>query len=248
MGRENIDELLRNGVPLTFVAEKLGVSRPTLYRQIELYKNSEDQKMIDSVREYFDMLVMGKIQSEEEARKQLEQMAYLADAKGESKVLDIRRARDDLMIAQHEYYSQSDSMTVQERVEAEIRLEKMRDSIRELEDDLDEGPARDRFGRRIDRLVWNDGEIRSAVQANYDSARIFIDADYDRCRSVWVEISVDISGKNFTFGRERPEENRKYVDIGSLPGNAMYRYRLRWTEDDRQKTAGPYEIIMDTEF
>ena len=51
------------------MAEKLGVSRPTLYRQIELYKSSEDQKMIESVREYFDMLVMGKIQTEDEARK-----------------------------------------------------------------------------------------------------------------------------------------------------------------------------------
>ena len=245
MGRENIDELLRNGVPLTFVAEKLGISRPTLYRQIELYKSSEDQKMIDSVREYFDMIVMGKITTEEDARKQLEQIAYLAEAKGESKVMEIRKIQDELMIAQIDYSREKRDMSTQERVEAEKKIEMLEEKIAKMEDDLGNGPIRDRFGRRVDRLRWNDGEIKSAVQSSYGSARIYIDADYDRCKSIWVEISVDISGRDFPFGREKPAENRKYVDIGDLPGNSLYRYSLRWMDGDKMKSAGPYDIVFD---
>ncbi len=248
MGRESIEEMLRNGPPLTFVAEKLGISRPTLYRQIRMYHDGNEQKMIDTVREYFDMVVMGDIDSEDSARKQLEQMAYLAEAKGESKVIEISKANEELMIARMEYSRNCRDMTTEQRVEEQRRIEKLEEEIGKMEGELDSGPLRDRFGRRIDRMVWNDGEIRSAVLPEYSSARIFIDADFDRCRGVWVELSVDVSGEDFTFARMKPQENNRYVDIENLPGNTTYRYTLRWNDGDKQKTAGPYDILMDSEF
>jgi|GEM_PF-1564395 len=248
MGRESIEEMLRNGPPLTFVAEKLGISRPTLYRQIKLYRDGEEQKMIDTVREYFDMVIMGEVNSEDSARKQLEQIAYLTEAKGESKVMEVSKANEELMIAQMEYSRNCRDMSPEERVEAQRRIEKMQDDIYKMEGELNSGPLRDRFGRRIDRMIWNEGELRSAVLPEYGSARIFIDADFDKCRGVWIELSADISGESFTFARMKPEENSRYVDIENLPGNTRYSYMLRWNDGDKQKTAGPYDILMDSEF
>lgn len=248
MGRESIEEMLRNGPPLTFVAEKLGISRPTLYRQIKMYRDGNEQKMIDTVREYFDMVVIGDVDSEESARKQLEQIAYLAEAKGESKVMEISKANEQLMIARMEYSRNYRDMTTEEKVEAQMKIDRLEEEIGKMEGELDSGPLRDRFGRRIDRMVWNDGEIRSAVLPEYSSARIFIDADFDRCRGVWVELSVDVSGEDFTFARMKPQENNRYVDIENLPGNTTYKYTLRWNDGDKQKTAGPYDILMDSEF
>ena len=233
MTREDIEDLLRKGPPYTYVSEMLGVSRPTFYRQISLYKESQDNRMIDTVRRYFDMVAMGEIASEEEARKQLEQIHFITEAKGESKMMELNKARDELLMARISYDRSYHDMTSREKVDAQEKLDELQEKVRSMEDDADSKIPRDKYGRAIDRIVWNKGDIRSAVHSSFSNARIYIDADYDRCRNIAVEIFVDISGEDFAFAIYRPAEYTKYIEISDLPGNVRYRYRLKWTEDDK---------------
>jgi hypothetical protein len=242
MGREDITELLKNGPSLKYVAEMLNVSRPTLYRQIEYYRNSEDSKMNKVVKDYFDMLVMGRITTEEEARKHLEQIQYFAEAKKELDRMTLDKAYEDYHIAVTNLRYNSRNMTSREKVEEQEKIDKMEKDLRALEEQLDIEPSREWYSQMPVRMEWNKGDIRTACYCNADVPRVYIDADYDVCRNITVELLVEISGSDFSFARFRPQEDARFVDLGSIGSGPNYKYLVKWTENDKVRTAGPFEI------
>ncbi len=50
----NLAETLKKVSSISFVSSKLGVSRPTLYRYIELYEGGDKSKIPAEVRDFFD--------------------------------------------------------------------------------------------------------------------------------------------------------------------------------------------------
>lgn len=179
--------------------------------------------------------------TEEEAEKELEQIRFFIDgetAKAKDDYYrDLREFHNDF----HSFRYSMQELTPEQRIrrmeEFDRRKEELDARARQLGLDnhsfLEEDP---------EILKWNEGEIRSECMCPYGNTMILIDADFEKCRDITVEIMVKVSGEDFVMARVRPEKDRRFAEIDFLSESAEYRYRLRWTEGDKVKTAGPYPI------
>ena len=240
MTREDISELIRIGPPLTYVAEQLRISRPTIYRQMGYYAASEDKKIRPELRGYFDGLVMRRLTTEEDCIRYLEDCRGRADAEEESMRRDLERLRSEkrgLVSAMNG----SDYMSPEEISKAKRRVNEIDTAVEGISKNL----HMDSGNIHLDRLEWNPGEIRSVAHCPFGLARVYIDADYDRCRNITVELMVLISGEFFPCARYVPKENSRSVDIGEIMGGVEYRYRLLWIDNGVQKKAGPFPIVYE---
>jgi len=247
MGRENITELLKKGPSYTYLADNLDVSRPTLYRQIEYYKNGEDSKMNRVVKDYFDKIVMGAISSEEEAVKELDNIKFMKEAKAEAArqtINDMQGELDDML---EDFRVRSSSFSPKQRAEALAAIDQKTEEMFELAKSVGIQLRRYSLNQGPERLKWKEGELRSAILYTYNSARVYLDADYDKCENITVELLVRISGDYFSIARYRPAKDTRFVDIQDIPEGPECKYVIKWMDGDKMKSVGPYKI-EDTLF
>ena len=233
---------MKKGPSLTFVAEQLNISRPTLYRHMENYMKGNDTGVNPHLKEYFDKVVMGRFESEQGAVKELEQIRFLMEAEAD-------KGREDFEKEWGEYENDSRSFAfARHELSSEERLRKMeeldnrRNELEVRAKELGIDFNRYLFDEDPEVLKWNEGEIRSACLCPFDGTMVLIDADFEKCRSITVEVMIKVSGEDFVMARVRPEEDRRFAVIGFLRENVDYKYRLRWNEGERVRYAGPYPI------
>lgn len=241
MSRESLSTKMKNGPPLSFVAKKLGISRPTLYRHMEFYVAGEDSKIDPHLKEYFDKVVMDQYADVEEMKKDLEQIREFMDADKETRIEDFKNEYTVYQERKNRFDEHEDSMSSDERNKEHDALKKiysgLKEKAKELDIDID-----DYFPEiEIERpeIVWNEGEIRSAPAWGLRSPLILIDADFDRCRDITVELVVTVSGKDFVYKRIKPQENDRYVKVEFGMPTATG-YRLKWNSGDKVKYTPVY--------
>lgn len=241
MGRSDLKEKMRKGPSLSFVATQLDMSRPTLYRQMDNYVNGDIGKVNPYLREYFDNVLRGAYDNNEDAIKDLEQIRFFIDGKKEAEQEEFRKDWNMYEDDRRTFRFESRGLSTEAKVERQEALDKRRDDLRaraeKLGIDFD-----DLFSMEPDPLEWNEGEIRSLCTTSFDRTMVLIDADYARCRDVTVELLVTVSGKDFVLERIRPKKDRRYALVKGVMDNIDYRYRLRWNEDGQDRFAGPYPL------
>ena len=245
MGKEHLAELLKKGPSLTYLADRLEVSRPTLYRQMENYRKGEFSKMNPIIRGYFDKVVMGQIANEEEAMKELDQIAFMVEGKKEEDRRLLMEKQDELEELMDEYKAMSKKMSPKDRLAFQERIDAKDKELQELSKTLGEDIPTSWSHQIPERIKWNEGEIRSVCVCPYDTPWIIIDREYEDCPNVTVELMMVISGQDVPIARYIPRPNRKFAVMGYLAKGPQYKYRLKWIDDGKVKTAGPYVIDYD---
>lgn len=244
MSREQLKDKMKNGPALSFVAQTLDISRPTLYRHMEFYMAKEDSKVDPYLKEYFDNVIMDKYTTEEEMKKDLEQIREFMDAKNEAKIENLKERYRDYLDRKERFDESEEYMSTEDRNKELDSLRKEHSSLKneakECKTDLDD-LSTDFEEFRRQELKWNEGEIKSAPSWGFRSSVILIDADFDRCRDITVELVVTVSGKEFIFKRIRPQENERFVRLDhTMP--AASGYRLKWNSGDKVKTTPIYQL------
>ena len=247
MSREQLKNKMKSGLPLSTVATKLGISRPTLYRHMEFYMNGDDSKVNSNLKEYFDNVMMDRYANDEESVKALEQIRFFMDAEKEKSKEDFDRQYLEWSQKTNSYervkedLSSNDKVKRQEDLDAMYRV--LQDRAKELNIDLDLYEFERIGDEEEDReLKWNEGEIRSAFVSAMRSAMIFIDRDFDRCRDITVELIAQVSGEDFVFMRARPEENTRFVRLNPMDLGRRFEYRLRWIDGETVKYTPKYRM------
>ena len=241
MSREQLSAKMKNGPTLSFVAKKLGISRPTLYRHMEFYEAGEDSKVNVHLKEYFDKVVMDQYADVEEMKKDLEQIREFIDAENEAKEEALKNEYREYLEKKERFNENEDSMPSEERNKEYDALRKINSALKEraveLRVDLDS--IYPEFEMEEPELVWNEGEIRSVASWGFRSSSILIDADFDRCRDITVELITTVSGNDFVFKRLKPQENDRYVMLDfRMPRPTGY--RLKWNSGDKVKYTPVY--------
>lgn len=246
MSRQELRDKLKQGPSLTHIAEQLNISRPTLYRHIENYMKGDDRNISTYLKEYFDKVVEDQFATEEEAEKELEQIRFFIDGETAKAREEYEQEWVDYRNDQHSFRYLMSDLTLEERIKKLEELDRRREELEAKGREL--GLDRYSFFEEDSAVLkWNEGAIRSECLSTIEKTMILIDADFEKCRDITVEVMVKVSGQDFVMARVRPEEDRRYAEIDFLGIGAEYRYRLRWTEGDKVKTAGPYPIRSRTE-
>ena len=243
MTRSELKEKMKEGPPLTMVADLMGISRPTLYRHMEYYMRGEDSKIGPNLREYFDKVMIGKFKTEQDALKELEQIRFLIEG-------ETAKAKEDLENDWDEFRSEyrlfdrgigtmSSDAVGRKMKELERRRADLETRAREL--GLDPRFPFEEEGEPAE-LRWNEGEIRSACVYSYEGFTVFVDAEFERCREITVEAIAKVSGEDFVFARVKPEENARFAVMKMMMDVSGLKYRLKWNEGDRVKYAGPFPM------
>ena len=242
MSRTDLKELMKKGPSLTYIAEQLNISRPTLYRHMDNYMKGNDRNVNQYLREYFDKVVMGQFSSDQEAMKELEQIRFFMDAEADKGREDFEREWREFENDSHSFAFAQHSLPREERLKKMEEMDKRRDELEAKAKELGIDFNRYLFDEDPEILKWNEGEIRSTCLCPFDGTMVLIDADFEKCRSVTVEVIVKVSGEDFVMARVRPEEDRRFAVIGFLRENVDYKYRLKWNEGEKVRYAGPYPI------
>lgn len=244
MSREQLKAKMKNGPPLSQVAKKLGITRPTVYRHMEFYIEGEDSKVNPHLKEYFDNVVMDKYTNEDEMKKDLEQIREFMDADNEAKIENLKERYQEYQDRKDKFDENGDYLSIEDRNKEYDSLRKelsgLKNEAKDLKVDLDDiFPDFDEYER--EELQWNEGDIKSVPSLGFRSSVILLDADFDKCRDITVELFVTVSGKDFVFKRIRPQENERFVRIyRSMP--MATGYRLKWNSGDKVKTTPIYPI------
>ena len=243
MTRAELKEKMKEGPPLTMVADVMGISRPTLYRHMEYYMRGEDSKISPNLREYFDKVMIGRFKTEQDALKELEQIRFLIE--GEN-----AKAKEDLEVEWDDYKSEYrnlnrgiNTMAPDEVGRKMKELGKKRAELESRARELGLDPSFP-FDEDVEPEVlrWNEGEIRSTCVGNFEGFMVLIDADFERCREITVEVLVKVSGEDFVFARVKPGENTRFAEIKCSLDPSNLKYRLKWNEGDRVRYAGPFAV------
>ena len=247
MSREQLKDKMKSGLPLSTVATKLGISRPTLYRHMEFYMNGDDSKVNSNLKEYFDNVLMDRYANDEESVKALEQIRFFMDAEKEKSKEDFDRQFLEWSQKSDSYDRVKEDLSSNEKVRRQEELDNMyrvlQDRAKELGIDLElyeferEGEGEEEY-----KLKWNDGEIRSTYVEAMRSVMIFIDRDFDRCRDITVELIAQVSGEDFVFLRLRPEENTRFVRLNPMELSRRFEYRLKWSDGETIKYTPKYPL------
>ena len=240
--KARLKELMKQGPPLTVVADKLGISRPTLYRHMDSYMNGDDDSINPNLREYFNNIIMGKYKTKDEALAELEQIRFFLDAEKTVKKEEFDKEWREYEEDCHSFRYGARNLSADEKVKRQAELDRrereLEDKAKKLEIDF----RRYLFDEDPQDVKWNDGEIRSACLCPFDGTMVLIDADFDRCRDITVEVMIKVSGEDFVMARVKPEENRRFAVIDFLRENVAYKYRLKWNDGDRVKYTPAYDI------
>jgi len=244
MARQNLNELIRDGPPISFVADMLGISRPTFYRYMEAYQNSEDSKINRYVKEYFDAVIMGKFKTKDDARNYLEQTKYLVEGQKEEKTRIVLDERRKLEQEYRNLQFNRSEMTPAQRVAKEEEFDKHKAELEEYASsngvDLEDGW----FMRDQETLEWNQGEIRSTCKNFIESVYVIVDVPYEKLKDVSVELLTVISGEDFSLKTVKMPLDCRCVNMGDVPDGLVCKYRIKWVDGDKVKTIGPYDIGM----
>ena len=246
MGKENLKDKMKEGLSLSEMSEILGISRPKIYRHMEYFMKGEDEKVDHNLKEYFEKIIMDYYPDEDAMRKELKQMREYIDAEKGAKILELRKEYQAYLDRDASYDIHEDIMSTKEKIEEKEALNTMLRAIEdkanannikmeEIYPDVEEGEERV-------ELTWNEGEIRSACVWGYRSCMVVIDADFDKCRDITLELIMKISGREFIIKRQKPEENERFVrvDIRDMP--IVTSYRLKWSDKDQVKYTPVYPM------
>lgn len=243
MTRADLKEKMKEGPPLTMVADVMGISRPTLYRHMEYYMKGEDSKISPNLKDYFDKVMIGKFRTEQDALKELEQIRFLIEGEIAKAKEDLENDWDEFRSEYHLFDHGIDAMSPDAVGRKLKELERRRADLEAKSRELGLDP---RFPYEEERepvgLSWNEGEIRTACLENYDGFTVFIDAEFERCREITVEAITKVSGEDFVFLRVKPEENTRFAVVKFMMASTCFKYRLKWNEGDRVKYAGPFPV------
>ena len=232
-------------MPLNQVAEKFGIPRGSFYRQMEYYKEGKDSKMNAVVKGFFDKLVMGKISTEEEFEKELNDIQFMMESQKESYKIQLDEMDGELRAARTRFRMDQAGMTSNQRIQAMEEMKRMESQIKDL---------CEKAGQEYDlawdlpmqrRLVWNTGKIRSSAFCGSGHVRVVIDADYDRCRDITLDLLLEISGEDFPVGMFKAMPNTKIVDLDDVVEGPKYKYRLRWIEDQKVMMTESYPLMFE---
>ena len=231
------DSRLKEGPKLIKVAATLGISRQTLYRQIELYRDGEEEKMNRFVLRYFDSVCRGEYADRESAQADLENIRFEMDADRDNEISMLRDEYDELIRERYTVMKGDGDAEEKKRKNSEI-IERIRELERRAA-----GKGLDLRDHRAmgDPLAWSDGPIRTACTYDGNSATVILDCDYDRCRGIYVEFLIEIDGEDYPVYRAHPAENAKFVQV-PIPDGRLYKYRLWWTENGKVMTTDPCPV------
>ncbi len=246
MNRTQLKDKIKQGPPASQVAKLLGVSRPTLYRQMDKYMESNDPEMNPYVKEYFDCVMMGKFESKEAALEFLEQRKDFMEMEKESHRETLQRLQEELMDSYHEYQFERNNLSAKIRVEREEEFDKKRSEIEEMAKTYGLELTHGWFYLEEEKLEWNKGnspgDVRTTVQNFIEGPYIIVDLPYDECKNVTIEILLTISGEDFSVKKLKIEEGSRFAKIGDVPDGMSSKYIVHWLDDNKVRTVGPFPI------
>ena len=239
-----LKDKMKDGISLSEMAKILDISRPKIYRHMDYYMSGDMGKVDHNLKEYFDKIIDGSLDSEDAMRKELNRISDYMKAEKEVKVEELRKDYGEYSQKRTDFDIRRETMKTEERIREEEALDetyrRLSERAKSLDKDLDEllyGDEEERV-----ELTWNEGEIRSACVWGYRSCMVVIDADFDKCRDITLELIMKISGREFVIKRQKPEENERFVrvDIRDMP--IVTSYRLKWNDKDQVKYTPVYPM------
>ena len=243
MSRDQLKAKMKNGPPLSFVAETLGLSRPTLYRHMENYIAGNDAKVDQYLKEFFDKVVMDQYEDAEQMRKDLLQLREFMVTEKEVKKQEFDDEYRDYDYKLHRFHNLESEMTSKQKVDGQDELDAMYRALcekaKELEINIDEYSPDDDGPKE---LKWNEGEIRSTSYSDDKDTIVLIDVDFDKCKDITVEAVLEVSGEEFVLKKVKPQENERFARLDFPMFYRCSGYRLMWIEDGRVKYTPTYPI------
>ena len=244
MENESLKDRMKDGIPLSEMAKILGISRPKIYRHMDYFMKGEDDKVDHNLMGYFRKIIDGTLSDEDAMRKELNRISDYMKAENEVKEEELRKDYEEYSQKREEFDLHRDMMKTEERIRGEDALDetyrRLSERAKSLDMDLDDLLYGEETEHR--ELTWNEGEIRSACVWGYRSCMVVIDADFGRCRDITLELMMRISGRDFVFKRQRPEEDERFVsvDIRHMPVGTSY--RLKWIDKGQVKYTPVYPM------
>lgn len=194
------------------------------------------------LKDYFDKVVSDTFGSEEEAVKELEQIRFFIEGENAKLKEEFEKQWEGYRNDYHFFHLTMNNLSSEEKIRKLEELDRRREEIETKAKKHGIDLKRYLFDEEQEEPRWNKGEIRSACMNLFENTIVLIDADFEKCREISVEVMLKVSGQDFVIARVRPEENRRFAVIDFIQGNVQYKYRLRWTEGNTIKTSGPYPI------
>ncbi len=233
---DSFDVKIRAGLPLAKVSDMLGISRPSFYKYVTAYKNRDFDKIPPSILTYFKEVDGGRYKTADEAEKALKQLKFLRDAEIEAEEEAANNEYSEIRAKRFEIRHNRQGLPPEEIRKLNEELDREMKAFRERHPKFD--PYKIRMRHEQD-LLWNDGEIRSAVIYG-ETPAVILDVDFDDAPRVTVEQLADISGTDVPVARFRASENTKVVYLMNL--GFPTQYLLKWRVNGEERTAGPFPL------
>lgn len=242
---DNIEDLIKRGPPVNYVAGKLGISRQTFYRQMKQYQQEAYDKVNPSMKAYLDQLREGKISSIEEAKKYLEntQQMNLAEQENKREELDEMRhriSRDKMILMQaREHMSEADY-----RKELE-NLRKREEELSDMRRNAGENFFRRRRSYSMRPASWIGEGVRSCVIGSGFDLAIVVDCPFRDVSNYGIELLMKIDEEFYPVTRISNNVSSKIFGLGNLQRGVEYAYRIYYLKEDALEFTDTRELPVD---
>lgn len=270
MEKSNLAAAMKMTCPLKDWPEKLGISKPTLYKYIDLYSWGEESELDEKFVRKFDEILENTynscmIEYEKLQMKMIEAENTLAESLNKLRILrkeilqcekEIRSVESDEKRKTLQNRKKELEMTVQDystNVELnEHRMVEMKSRLFEIEKifgkpvsetgelESDSSMTAEESDSECNSVKWNDDVVRNLCCGSTGKHTILFDNVSDA--RTYVDILTKVSSEYVLVGRYDPQPGKNFVTVDDIASELECSYRITRIDVSGMKTTRIYPM------
>ena len=231
----SISEVLKAKVPISEVAERFSVSRPTLYKYMDFFDSGETDRIPRDILEYFELVTEKDATTDQFRLYLMSKQLEIDNLKNQKDSLenDIRDA------------AACDGIGSDEYKKCYEKLSKIKFMLNENKVNLCRAEESGCIPGKRTSSRWSGEDIESLCVSEDGVTTVFIRGGLSDPDSEAVVVYLEMDDERTEVGRYVPEPGMRFVNISNLPRQLDYTYEIEQGSGSSVLVSETFDLITE---